>query len=188
MNESTEHAPEEDLHGPDPGAVPEAGFFGRIIDKGGVIFALMIVAAMFMLIWEVFARYVLNSPTAWVHETVVFLCGLAFIYGGLYAVARDSHIRVVLIYDVIPKGARRVLDIVISLVCAFTSVMFGWAAWGMATKATFAPSGEMRFETSGSAWNPPYPAYVKIFLCAAMVALTIQFLILAFNYLRGGQR
>ena len=75
--------------------------------------------AMLILIQEVVLRYVFNSPTIWAHETTIFLCGIAFVYGGLYCAARDSHIRVVLIYDAIAAAAApRSSTSAISVICA----------------------------------------------------------------------
>ena len=168
-----------------PGAVAQAGKLGWLIDKGGIIFATGIFIAMLILIQEVFLRYVLNSPTIWAHETTIFLCAVAFIYGGLYCAARNTHIRVVILYDLVSPGVRRFLDVVISLVCMISAATFAWASWLMVERAAFAPDGSFRLETSGSAWNPPTPSLLKIFLLAAMVVLAIQFLVLAVNYARG---
>ena len=168
-----------------PGAVPQAGKLGWLIDKGGIIFATGIFIAMLILIQEVFLRYVLNSPTIWAHETTIFLCAVAFIYGGLYCAARNTHIRVVILYDLVSPGVRRFLDVVISLVCMISAATFAWASWLMVERAAFAPDGSFRLETSGSAWNPPTPSLLKIFMLAVMVVLAIQFLVLAVNYARG---
>lgn len=165
--------------------VHEAGLLGRVISSGGLIFAAGIVVAMLILIQEVVLRYFFNSPTNWAHETTIFLCGVAFVYGGLYCVARDSHIRVVLIYDALPPRARRWLDVVISVICALSSAMFAYAAWIMVKRAAFTPSGEFRLERSGSAWDPVYPGVMKIFLLAVLTVMAVQFLILAINYFRG---
>ena len=131
-----------------------------------------------------FLRYALNSPTIWAHETTVFLCGMAFVFGGLYCTSRNSHIRVVLIYDILPPGLRRIFDILISISCAIASGFFAYAAWHMVTRAVWTPSGEIRLETTGSAWSPPTPALVKIFIFVTMVLLVVQFLIFAVNYAR----
>ena len=96
----------EQLHR-DKGADPHAGALGWLIDKLGVIFAVGLLVAAGILVIEIFLRYVLNSPTIWAHETVIFLTATAFVYGGLYTVARNAHIRVVLIYDFLPKRIRR---------------------------------------------------------------------------------
>lgn len=170
------------------GPIPEAGILGRIIDRGGWIFAAGIFIAMLILIQEIVLRYVFNNPTAWAHETTVFLCGAAFVYGGLFCAARDEHIRVVLIYDAIPDRARRVLDIVISLVCALAAGFFAYAAILMVQKAAFRPDGSIRLESSGSAWDPVYPGVLKIFLMVVLFVMTAQFVILAVNYARGVRR
>ncbi|MGR3837976.1 MAG: TRAP transporter small permease, partial [Cognatishimia sp.] len=106
-------------------------------------------------------------------------------YGGLYCASRDQHIRVVLIYDFVPKGVRSVLNVVISLVTATACGMFAWASWRMVERAAFMPDGTFRLERSGSAWDPVDPGLVKVGLFVVMSVMAIQFLILAFNYARG---
>ena len=175
---------------PEPGglkretAIAESGILGRLINRGGIVFAIGIVASMVILIQEVVLRYVFNAPTIWAHETTIFLCAIAFIYGGLYGVARNTHIRVVIFYDMVHGRARQVLDAVISFICMGASVFFAWASWLMVTRAIFRPDGSIHLETSGSAWDPPFPATLKLFLLATLVVMAIQFLILAINYLR----
>ncbi|WP_417211170.1 TRAP transporter small permease subunit [Antarctobacter sp.] len=165
-------------------AAPEAGRLGRIIDRGGYVFAAGIVLAAGILLLEVFLRYVFNSPTLWAHETTTFLCGLAFLYGGLFCVARNTHIRVVLIYDAIGPRAKRWLNVALSILSLIASVFFAFACWIMVSKAFWTPTGSFRMETSGSAWNPPTPALVKGFLLLILILMAVQFLILAINYLR----
>ncbi|MCF3973432.1 TRAP transporter small permease [Paracoccus sp. EGI L200073] len=157
---------------------------GRAVDRVAFVFAAGIVAAAAILLVEVFLRYVLNRPTIWAHEMTVFLCGLAFTFGGLYCTCRNSHIRVVIVYDYLPAGLRRVFDIVISISCAIASGFFAYAAWHMVTRAVWTPSGVIRLETTGSAWSPPTPALIKIFIFLIMVLLVVQFLVLALNYAR----
>jgi TRAP-type C4-dicarboxylate transport system permease small subunit len=176
--------PERDVGDP----IPEAGALGRWIDRGGLLFAIGIVAAAAILMQEVVLRYVFNSPTVWAHETTVFLSGIAFIYGGLYAAARDSHIRVVLIYDQLGGRWRRIFDVVISVVCGLASAFFAWAAWLMVERAAFRPDGSFRLERSGSAWDPVYPGLLKVFMMVVLAVMTVQFAILAWNYARGRTR
>jgi C4-dicarboxylate transporter DctQ subunit len=166
-------------------ALPQAGWLGKVITSVARVFAVGILIAMVVLVVEVFLRYVFNAPTVWAHETTTFLSAVTFIFGGLYCVARNSHIRVVLIYDVVRSPVRRILDILISIACLCASLFFAWAAWLMALKAIYRPDGSFFLETSGSAWNPPTPALLKLFLLAVLVTMSIQFLILTFNYARG---
>lgn len=170
--------------GPRDHAIPEAGILGRGINAIGIVFALGILASAFILLIEVAMRYGFNAPTSWAHETVIFMNACAFVFGGLYVVSRDAHIRVVLIYDHLPAWLRRVFDVVISLVCLVATVFFGWAAWSSVERAAWTPAGEFRLETSGSAWDPPTPGLLKVFLFVVLVVMAVQFAILAVNYLR----
>lgn len=165
-------------------ALPEAGWLGKLIDRGGIVFAVGIVCSMLILIQEIVLRYVFGAPTIWAHETTVFLCALAFIYGGLYCTARDQHIRVVLVYDYVSDRVRRVLDVAISIVSMIASLCFAWAAWIMVKRAIYRPDGSLHFETSGSAWDPAFPAWLKLFLLAVLTVMAVQFLILAWNHAR----
>lgn len=162
----------------------ESGILGDWVERGGYLFAAGIVVAALILLLEVFLRYVFNNPTLWVHETSIFLCGSAFIYGGLYCAARDSHIRVVLIYDSLTPRWRRTFDVAIYLVSAGAAIFFAWASWLMVERAFWAPDGRFRMEGTGSAWNPPTPALLKGFLFIIMIVLAIQFIILAVNNMR----
>ncbi|MFW5680892.1 MAG: TRAP transporter small permease subunit [Pseudomonadota bacterium] len=161
---------------------PESGLLGRTIHRLGPLFAAGFVVAMAILIMEIVLRYVFDSPTLWAHEATIFLCAVNFVFGGLYCAAKDRHIRVVLIYDFVPKRVRRVLDVVISLTCAASAGLFAWASVVMVQRAFFRPDGSFRMEGTGSAWDPPTPALVKGFLFAVLIVLCVQFLILAWNH------
>ena len=171
----------------DEAAIPETGFLGPLIQKGGVYVAALFLVSAAIIMYEIFMRYVLNAPTLWVTETTIFICAVAFIYGGLYCVARDRHIRVVLIYDHLPRAWRRTFDIGISILCLVSASFFAWASWTMVQRSWWTPSGKFRLEGTGSAWNPPTPALMKGFLMLVMIVMALQFVILAVNYARRGR-
>ena len=171
-------------------ATPAAsGRFGRVVDALGIVFALCFLVSTAIILLEIVLRYGFDAPTIWVHETTTFLCGISFVFGGLYALARDRHIRVVLLYDAVKGRARRALDVAISVIGLVTMLFFAYAAWQNVSRAIFTPGGDFRLETSGSAWNPPYPGLVKLFLFAVICAMAVQFVVLIVNYARGrGER
>lgn len=163
------------------------------LDKGiewlgkqlSLIFLFIVVISFF----EVFMRYLFNSPTIWVHETASFLGGSLFVFGGAYALATDKHVRVVLFYDHVKPKTRICLNIFHHVMGIIFSVMMVWAGYSMFHDAWFAPWGEMRLETSASAWNPPFPAYLKAIIFLTMILLTVQFvlrLIAEIRLLAGG--
>ena len=43
--------------------------------------------------FEVFMRYVLNSPTVWAFDMSYMLYGAMFMMSGAYALSRNSHVR-----------------------------------------------------------------------------------------------
>lgn len=165
-------------------AIPEAGLLGRAITRVGDVFAVAIVFTAIALVYEVVMRYGFNAPTKWAHETVIFLTATTFVFGGLFGAASNRHIRVVLIYDSLTPRLRRVFDIAISLACALACALFSWAGWLVVKRAIWTPAGEFRLETSGSAWNPPTPGLLKLFLFGILIFMSLQFAVLAVNYAR----
>jgi TRAP-type C4-dicarboxylate transport system permease small subunit len=181
MHDDTQHrAPEPGLGGP----APEAGAMGRAIDRLGIVFAIAILSSAGILGLEVVLRYAFNTPTIWAHETVIFLTSVTFVFGGLYVAARNAHIRVVLIYDALPARVRRRFDVAISIACLCSTAIFAWAAWQSVIRAVWTPAGDFRLETTGSAWDPPTPGLLKVFLFVILIAMTVQFAVLAWNYAR----
>lgn len=155
-------------------------------NKLSIIF-LLIVAITF---YEVFVRYLFNSPTIWVHELAMFLGGSLFVLGGAYALANDKHVRVVLLYDKVTPKTRMFLNIFHHMMGLIFSSMMVWAAYRMAKESWFKPWGDMQLETSGTAWDTHFPAYLKAIIFVTMVILTIQFmlkLIAEIHQLFGGQ-
>ncbi|MGB3245188.1 MAG: TRAP transporter small permease [Sulfitobacter sp.] len=171
-------------HQEKPTAAPEAGILGRIVVALGQVFAVGILLIALILVIEVILRYVFNKPTIWAHETVIFINATAFIFGGLYATARNAHIRVTIVYDLLVGQWRRWSDVLISLSCCVASITFAYAAWKGVKRAIFTPAGDLRLETTGSAWNPPTPGLTKLFLLAVLVVMALQFFILSISYFR----
>lgn len=158
--------------------------FAWVVLKLGQFFSALFLVSMAILILEVVMRYVFNSPTIWVHETTIFLCAACFLFGGLHSVSRNGHIRVVLLYDRASNRLRRWLDIGIYTICGLATGMFSFAIWPTVVRSFWAPTGEFRVITSGSAWNPPYPSLLRAFLLVVLIAMTIQFAVFVISRLR----
>lgn len=147
-------------------------------DKGiagsAKIFAWAIFVAFIVSVYEVIARYVFNSPTFWAHETTTFLIAAIFLVGGPIALARNKHIRVRMFYDAVSPAKRRWFDVCNSIVAMVFFAGLGFAATIMAWKATHTPTGEIHFEGTGTAWNPPTPALLKIIILIAVSVMFVQ--------------
>lgn len=130
--------------------------------------------AFLISVYEVIARYVFDSPTFWAHEATTFLIAAIFLIGGPIVLARDRHIRVRMFYDTVSPGARRWLDIFNSIVAMIFFAGLGYAGSIMAWKATHTPTGDIHFEGTGTAWNPPTPALLKILILFCVGLMFIQ--------------
>ncbi|WP_282608573.1 TRAP transporter small permease subunit [Pelagibius sp. Alg239-R121] len=126
-------------------------------------------------VYEVVARYVLDSPTIWVHETSTLLIAVVFLIGGVRAMARNQHVKIDLLRYLLPVNWLRGLNLVRSFllipICAALVYVAALTAWD----ATHARPGLLfYFERSGSFWNPPFPAFTKLALLVACVFLFVQ--------------
>ena len=59
----------------------------------GHMFAWCVMLLMISTCYEVFMRYVLNSPTVWAFDMSYMLYGALFMMSGAYALSRGTHVR-----------------------------------------------------------------------------------------------
>ncbi len=148
--------------------------FNRSIIKIGNGISVFYFFAVMITVFEVAMRYIFNAPTIWVHETTVLLVGISMLYGGSYCMANNGHISVSFIRDAMPEKLRNINDVIVAFLTFIFTVSLIYAAWIMTKKAFFTPSGVFRLERSGSAWNSPMPAFIKLVLLIVVVLRCIQ--------------
>lgn len=146
----------------------------RVINGVGGLVAWIIGVSLVIMIYEVFRRYVLNSPTKWVHETTIMLVAVTFAFGGVIALARGKHIRVNMLYSKFGPKGQRVINIGVSIITALYCLALAYATFISFKSSIFAPDGTLYFERSGSAWNPPFPPIVKGAVLLAVFIMFIQ--------------
>jgi TRAP-type C4-dicarboxylate transport system permease small subunit len=151
--------------------------FDRAIAGSTKFFAWAIFLAFAITVIEVVARYVFNSPTFWAHESTTFLIAAIFLIGGPIALARDKHIRVRMFYDSVSPKRKRHLDILNSLIGLVFFAGLSVASWTMVSKSWFNPSGELYLEGTGTSWNPPTPALLKMLVLICVVTMFVQTLL-----------
>jgi TRAP-type mannitol/chloroaromatic compound transport system permease small subunit len=153
---------------------PERNALDRVIARGGRAVSWLVLLAMGISVVEVFMRYGFNNPTSWVHETVVFLIAVIFALGGPAAMARNSHIRVKVLYDSAGPRLKCWMDRLNDLLTLAFCLSMSYAAFQMFWGATHNPLGEWSLERSGTSWNPPFPAMVKGAIFFALALMTLQ--------------
>ncbi|MAX31603.1 MAG: C4-dicarboxylate ABC transporter permease [Halomonadaceae bacterium] len=149
--------------------------------------AWLVLIAMAISVFEVVMRYGFNSPTSWVHESVVMLVAVSFAIGGPAAMAGNHHIRVRVLYDNAGPRFKLWLDRFNDLVTLGFCLGMSYAAFVMFWDASHNPLGEWSLERSGTSWNPPFPALVKGIIMASLVLMSVQALIHSVQSLRARQ-
>jgi TRAP-type mannitol/chloroaromatic compound transport system permease small subunit len=77
----------------------------------GKTFAWLILALTFMVSIEVFKRYILNAPTAWIFDFNSMLYGTLFMMCGAYTLAQAGHVRADFVYIYLRPRAQAALDL-----------------------------------------------------------------------------
>lgn len=73
--------------------------------------------------YEVFMRYVLNSPTSWAFDMSYMLYGALFIMSGAYALSRGSHVRGDFIYRKWSARTQAKVDLVLYVIFYFPGIL-----------------------------------------------------------------
>lgn len=78
--------------------------------------AWLIVGLMLLVCGEVFKRYFLNQPTAWIFDASNMLYGSLFMLAGAYALAQNAHVRGDFLYSSMRPRTQAALDLVLYIV------------------------------------------------------------------------
>ena len=81
----------------------------------GKAFSWLIVALTFVVSIEVFKRYILNAPTAWIFDFNNMLYGTLFMMCGAYTLALGGHVRADFVYIYLKPRAQAALDLTLYL-------------------------------------------------------------------------
>jgi TRAP-type mannitol/chloroaromatic compound transport system permease small subunit len=116
---------------------------GRWVAYWGVI-------AVFFYYYEVVGRYVFNSPTNWVHESMFLMFGMQYLACGAYALREESHVRVDIFYAKFSPRWKAIADIITSVFFFIFMITMFW------TGARFALDAISLGENSFTEWGVQY--------------------------------
>ncbi len=146
--------------------VPGFGPVDWLVRVTGELTAYWAVIAVFTYYYEVVARYVFNSPTNWVHESMFLMFGMQYMLAGAYAYRDETHVRVDIVYSQLSARGRAICDVITSFFFfLFTGTMLvtGWR---------FASDAISVGERSFTEWGIQYwPVKLAIPVGAALLIL-----------------
>ena len=133
----------------------------------GRITMMLVVLLTCVMLYEVLLRYVFEAPTLWANEMSLWLAGFVFLCSGLYAMQQRSHIRIVLLYDAVPRWVQRIFDSISTFLIVVFAFFLCYGGYGEAFEKLY------RWETFGTAFDPPIPATMKpmVLIIVSLVAV-----------------
>jgi|SRR5882672_3045896 len=165
------HAPP--VHEQGTGEDPTLGFHTRFTDaiekvnvKAGEYVAYWAVISVFVYYYEVMARFLFNSPTNWVHESMFLMYGMQYMISGAYAYREDQHVRVDVLYSKLSPRGKAIADIISSVFFFIFTLTLLWTA------GRFAMDAVNNAETSFTEWGVQYwPIKLTMPIGAALIVL-----------------
>src|SRR5918992_234571 len=123
--------------------------FDEISYWSGKTFAWLIVALTLVVSIEVFKRYILNAPTAWIFDFNSMLYGTLFMMCGAYTLALGGHVRADFVYIYLKPRAQAALDLTLYLLFFVPGILalfyagYGYAAesWRIGEHSTVTAEG-----------------------------------------------
>jgi TRAP-type mannitol/chloroaromatic compound transport system permease small subunit len=118
--------------------------------------------------YEVFVRYVLNSPTVWSMDMMIQMYGALFLMAGPYALAQDAHVRGDFIYRLFPVKIQASLDMTLYILFFFPGMIaLFWFGWEIAADS---------WRYKEVSWNSP--ARIQIYFFKTLIPIAGFLLIL----------
>ena len=135
----------------------------------GHCFSWLVVGLTALIGFEVFSRYVLNSPHAWAFDAQIMLYGTMFMMAGAYTLAKNGHVRGDILYGFLKPRTQAIFDLILYIVFFIPGVIaLAYAGYGYA-----ADSWRILEHSSITADGPPlYP--FKTIIPIAGVFLLVQ--------------
>ncbi|NDZ14470.1 hypothetical protein C7T35_18000 [Variovorax sp. WS11] len=96
----------------------------------GKTFAWCAVLLTVLISWEVFCRYVLNRPHAWVLDLQIMLYGTLFMTAGAYTLAKNGHVRGDVLYGFFRPRTQATIDLTLYVLFFLPGIVaLTWAGW-----------------------------------------------------------
>ncbi len=139
----------------------------RASTRLGQAFAWLIVLLTCLISWEVFSRYVLNSPHDWTLDAQIQMYGTLFMLAGAYTLAKNGHVRGDVLYGFFMPRTQAWVDLVLYVLFFLPGIVaLTWAGWTFAQESL-----AIRESTFSATPLPLYPFKFMIPLAGLMLLL-----------------
>ncbi len=133
----------------------------------GQAFAWLIVLLTLMITWEVFSRYVLNTPHDWNLDAQIMQYGTIFMMAGAYTLSKNGHVRGDVLYGFFEPRTQATWDLILYILFFLPGIVaLTWAGWTFANESL-----AIRESTFSATPLPLYPFKFIIPLAGGMLLL-----------------
>jgi len=139
----------------------------RLSTAFGKLCAWTVVALTLLISWEVFSRYVLNAPHAWVLDAQIMLYGLLFMAAGAYTLSKNGHVRGDVLYGFFQPRTQAAIDLSLYILFFLPGILaLTWAGWTFANESL-----AIREQTFNADPLPVYPFKFVVPIAGAFLLL-----------------
>jgi TRAP-type C4-dicarboxylate transport system permease small subunit len=117
----------------------------RLLD---VLVGAMILVMAVAIIWQVFARYVLDAAPGWTEELSRYLMMWVTLLGGAAVLRSGGHISVTALFDWLPRRAHSTLLVLRDAAMLAALALLFWHGWGYAAINAVQESAAMEIRKS----------------------------------------
>ena len=129
-------------------------FIDKLSTWIGQAFAWLIMLLTLSISYEVFSRYALDAPHAWMFDATNMMYGTLFMMAGAYTLSKNGHVRGDVLYGFFAPRTQAWIDLTLYFLFFIPGVVaLAWAGWGF-----FQDSLAQNEHSSVAADGPPiYP-------------------------------
>ncbi|MDZ4104440.1 MAG: TRAP transporter small permease subunit [Hydrogenophaga sp.] len=126
-----------------------------------------VIGLTLLITWEVFSRYVLNNPHAWVLDAQIMLYGVLFMSAGAYTLAKSGHVRGDVLYGFFSPRTQAGWDLALYILFFLPGIIaLTYAGWFFANESL-----AIREQTFNADPLPVYPFKFVVPIAGAFLLL-----------------
>ncbi|MES2839750.1 MAG: TRAP transporter small permease subunit [Pseudomonadota bacterium] len=126
-----------------------------------------VIGLTLLITWEVFSRYVLNTPHAWVLDAQIMLYGVLFMSAGAYTLAKSGHVRGDVLYGFFSPRTQAGWDLALYILFFLPGIVaLTYAGWFFANESL-----AIREQTFNADPLPVYPFKFVVPIAGAFLLL-----------------
>ncbi len=141
----------------------------KISTIAGQTFSWLIVSLTFLITYEVFVRYAMDTPHAWAFDMMLQMYGTLFMMAGAYTLSKNGMVRGDVLYGFFPPRVQAALDLTLYILFFLPGITaLCWAGY------TYAGESWAIFEHSGITADGPPLYHFKTIIPVAGAFILVQ--------------